>query len=117
VKRRYRLTQAADFKRVRRYGKSFAHPLIVLVALANQVEYSRFAVAAGRALGGAVQRNRAKRLIRAAIDPYIENTKPGWDIILIARRPFLRADLEAARKTLGVLLDRANLLLKPNDHA
>jgi ribonuclease P protein component len=86
VKRRFRLTGTADFKRVRHSGKSYAHPLVVLVVLPNGLEISRFAVTAGRSVGNAVQRNRAKRMIRAALASHLKHTATGWDVIVIARR-------------------------------
>jgi len=85
--------------------------------LENQAGKSRIAVVTGRALGKAVKRNRAKRLIRAALHNYIDDIQPGWDIILIARQPFLLADLPAAKKSLEFLLERANLLIESDDHA
>lgn len=36
MQKRFRLSRSEDFKRVRRIGKSYAHPLVVLVAQANE---------------------------------------------------------------------------------
>jgi len=110
VKRGFRLTKSTDFQRVRRLGKSYAHPLVVLIALPNQEDRSRFGVAAGRAVGGAVQRNRAKRLIRAALQPYMAFVVPGWDIVLIARRPLVQATFQKTQTAIVTLMRRANLL-------
>ncbi len=71
VQRTFRLTRSQDFKRVRQSGKSYAHPLIVLVAQANDEMKIRVGVAAGRTVGTAVKRNRAKRLLREAMRPLI----------------------------------------------
>ena len=94
MKPRFRLTSSTDFKRVRRFGKSYAHPLLVLVVHPNELAVTRFGIAAGRSLGGAVNRNRAKRRIRAALSPFLEEVSPGWDIILIARQPLLVAPFQ-----------------------
>jgi ribonuclease P protein component len=110
LKRRFRLTKSADFERVRRFGKPYAHPFIVLIALPNEMDKSRFAVAAGRSIGKAVQRNRAKRILRETLRPLIPSMASGWDIVLLARKPLTTAaypEIEAALKT---LLSRANLL-------
>ena len=115
MNRRYRLTQSADFKRVRRRGKSFAHPLIVLVALPNELGKSRFAVVAGRNLGNAVKRNRAKRLLRAALRPLVGSIGSGWDIILIARLPLLDSNSTAANIILKELIQRAELFRVKDD--
>jgi ribonuclease P protein component len=115
VNRRFRLTKSADFKRVRHLGKSFAHPLVVLIAHPNELESSRIGIAAGRTLGGAVQRNRAKRILRAAIRPLITQIPPGWDILLIARLPLLEVKSHEVQKSLVVLLNRAHLLQESHE--
>ena len=96
--------------RVRRLGKSYAHPLLVLVMLPNETESTRFAVSAGRSVGNAVQRNRAKRLIRAALHLLVSVIVPGWDIILIARRPLASATFAQTQSALQQLLQRARLI-------
>jgi ribonuclease P protein component len=115
VKRRFRLSSSSDFKRVRRFGKSYAHPLIVLVSLPNELDSSRFGVAAGRSVGNAVQRNRAKRLLREGLRSLIPAIEPGWDLILIARHSLAQATLLQTVEAINSLLLRANLLKAPHD--
>jgi ribonuclease P protein component len=110
VKTRLRLKRSADVKRVRRLGKSFAHPLIVLYALPNSLEMSRFAVSAGRTVGNAVQRNRAKRIIRASLAPLVPVINPGWDILIMARMSIASATSREVSLALVSLLERANLV-------
>jgi ribonuclease P protein component len=110
VKRRFRLTKSTDFKRVRRLGKSYAHPLMVLIALPNDQAQFRIAVSAGRSLGTAVERNRAKRILRECIRPLLPVILPGWDILLLARKPLSRAGLEDASQALKKLLGQSNLI-------
>jgi ribonuclease P protein component len=119
VKRSFRLTGSADIKRVRRSGKSYAHPLVVLYVLpAEKAEAqprgSRVCVNAGWSVGNAVRRNRAKRLLRAAMSPLMPQLAPGSDLLLIARNPLLRSDANEARAALTALLGRAGLL--PSSH-
>jgi len=111
VKRRFRLTRSTDFKRVRRYGKSYAHPLIILYLLANERKGVRVGVAAGRTVGSAVSRNRAKRMLRAAMSSMISHISPGVDLLLIARAPLATATLDQAQDALLSLLRRAQFLL------
>ncbi len=110
VERRLRLTRSADFQRVRRIGKTFPHPLIVLVAAPNDLQTTRFAVVASRTLGISVKRNRAKRLIRAVLQELIPSIEPGWDLIIIARRPLSDSSFEKTQKALKNVLNRAQLL-------
>lgn len=115
MQRRFRLTRSTDFKRVRNSGKSFAHPLVVLITLASEEPGLRVGVAAGRSLGGAVQRNRAKRLLREAIRPELPSLLPGRDLVLIARPSILRAAFPDIKKAISGLLRRANLYRTDSD--
>ncbi len=110
MKREFRLTRSTDFERVRQQGKSFPHPLVVLVAVPNQLGQVRVGIAAGRSVGGAVVRNRAKRLLRAGIDPMIPNLNPGWDLILLARRPLVDAGFWKTRDAIEAVLLKARLI-------
>ena len=110
MQRQFRLTRSTDFKRVRRDGKSNAHPLIVLIALENQLSITRVGVAAGKRVGNAVKRNRAKRLMRAAARELHPQVKKGWDLIIIARKPIIQTKMPQVRDALQVLLQRAQLI-------
>jgi ribonuclease P protein component len=96
-------------------GKSFAHPLIVLIALRNQENISRFAITAGRSVGNAVKRNRAKRWIRETVRPLIPIIQPGWDILIIARRPIANGNFQECQNALLKLLKQAKLITDSHD--
>ena len=66
-------------------------------------------VSAGLGIGNAVRRNRAKRLLRAAMSELLSTIKPGSDLLLIARSPLVVADVHQTREALVVLLERAGL--------
>ena len=114
MQRNFRLTRSQDFKRVRQSGKSYAHPLIVLVAQANGEMKIRVGVAAGRTVGSAVKRNRAKRLMREAMRPLLPSLASGWDLILIARPALVSSTLTDIRQALINVLRRAQLISDPN---
>ncbi len=109
MKRGFRLSRPADFKRVRRLGRSYAHPFLVLLVLPNDIGKVRVAVAASRAVGGAVQRNRAKRVLRAGILPLLERIASGHDLVLIARAGIADAKAQQTGEALGELLQKAKL--------
>jgi ribonuclease P protein component len=113
VKRNFRLTRSTDFKRVRNAGKSYAHPLVVLVASPSTEETLKVGVTAGRSVGGAVERNRAKRLLREAMRLLIPGVRTGWDLILIARKPLANASFDQVQTTLLQLMQRAKLMKPP----
>lgn len=115
MQRNFRLTRSTDFKRVRRTGKSYAHPFVVLVVQASDAPRVRVGVTAGRSVGGAVLRNKAKRLLREAMRPLLSQLDPGWDLILIARPALLTSTLQDARQALTSLLRRARILPISNE--
>ena len=110
MKREFRLTSSTDFERVRQTGKSFSHPLVVLIAAENQLDRVRVGVTAGKRVGNAVMRNRAKRLMRAGIDHYLQDLVPGWDLVLVARRSLPVAGYWKTSAALAQLLGKAGLL-------
>lgn len=117
MKRRFRLTGTTDFKRVRNAGKSFAHPLVVLVAAPGNAETIKIGVTTARAIGCAVERNRAKRILRETMRPLLNKLPPGWELILIARQPLIQATFQDVRSAVFGLLKRAHLLQASDDTA
>ena len=89
---------------------------MVLVACPNESERTRVGVAAGKSVGSAVVRNRAKRLLRAAASSLYQQITPGWDLLLIARTPLAETDFNQARPALNSLLLRARLLKAETGH-
>lgn len=108
--RDFRLTSPTDFKRVRRTGRSYAHPLVVLVVSPNPLDKPRFGVTTSRSLRKASERNRAKRRLRHALRPHVQNTKAGWDLVLIARPPVLDAPWDELTAAVTDLLERSGVL-------
>ena len=115
MQRKFRLTRSEDFKRVRRSGKSYAHPLVVLIVQNNNQPRVKIGVAAGRTVGTAVYRNRAKRLLREAMRTLLPNIASGLDLILIARPGLVSATLEDTRRALLNLLQRARVLIPQHE--
>jgi ribonuclease P protein component len=118
-----RLKSATDFERVRRDGRSHAHPLVVLIARRRAPDEpqpggatvdpaaTRVGIVAGKSVGTAVDRNRAKRLLREALRARAGQLAGGWDLMLIARRPLAASRLADAQPALEQVLRRAKLLL------
>ncbi len=72
--------------------------------MANDRAHSRLGIAATRKLGGAVQRNRAKRLIREVFRR--NNVAAGYDIVVIPKRELLGASLTVLEADYRNLLER-----------
>jgi ribonuclease P protein component len=81
-----------------------------MIVLPNEMDTSRVGVTASRSVGSAVERNRAKRLLReAARHLYPEFQSKSWDIMLVARPKLVNASEKEVEKALSALLERAGL--------
>jgi ribonuclease P protein component len=114
MERKHRLTRSIDFKRVRRTGRSHAHPLAVLISLRNELAVTRLGVSAAKSIGNAVQRNRTKRRLREILRSHLPEMAPGWDVIAIARQETAGADWEQLRGAMRELLQKSGLLREPD---
>jgi ribonuclease P protein component len=88
MKRRHRLSRSRDFDAVYRHGRSTATRFLVLYDFPREGpdgEGPRLGLAVSRQLGGAVERNRLKRRLRAAFDEVAAELPADHDYVLIAR--------------------------------
>ena len=81
----------------------------MLIKHANQLETPRIGVAAGRSVGNAVKRNRAKRVLRAAMRPLLPQLLPGYDILLLGRTRINEAKSSEVQVVLADLIKKAGL--------
>jgi ribonuclease P protein component len=79
-----RLARSEDFARVRAVGQTFRSRLLLLNVAPNGLLHNRYGVVTGKKLGGAVVRNRVRRLFREAIRATNHRLTGGWDIVLVA---------------------------------
>jgi ribonuclease P protein component len=131
TRRRPRLSRSADFQRVYRRGESVASRHFVLYAFPRDDSSEdtrpedpsaiRFGVSVGRRVGGAVERNRVKRLLREAFWALGEEVSPRHDYVVVARHGAAEAaesgGLESFRADLAALLERLELDRRANEAA
>ncbi|MFY7778531.1 MAG: ribonuclease P protein component [Elstera sp.] len=114
----YPLKRRADFLRVAALRRKWAMPGLVLQVAPNPLDDAvrpRIGFTASRKVGGAVQRNRARRRLREAVRAVLAaHAKPGLDYVVIAREqtvtrpwPDLLIDMEVAMRRLKSWQDPA----------
>lgn len=104
------LNRNGEFRTLYQRGKSQVHYALVTYVRKNRQGYPRAGITTGKKVGGAVQRNRCRRIIREAYRELLPRIEGGWDIVFVARQRTLECKstqvkriMEAQLKTLGVL--------------
>lgn len=120
--RRGRLSRSGEFDRVLRNGRSQAGREFVLYVFprGSDTEPTRLGLSVSRKVGGAVDRNTVKRMVREAFVSERDRLPGGTDVVVIARpgaRELARREgLSGIRTALGELISRAQGVMTPAGH-
>lgn len=79
------LKQNSEFHRAYGRGKVKTSPILVTYAVKNRGMGRRIGITAAKKLGSAVERNRCRRIIRAAFSSISPECSGNWDIVFVAR--------------------------------
>lgn len=80
-----------EFKRAYYQGKSAACPYFICYRVKNRGQESRYGITTTKKVGNAVSRNRARRLIRAALRSVLDRLDSRYDYVFVARERILKA--------------------------
>ena len=101
------ISQNRDFRRLY-HRKGEVSPLLVTYVAKNRLGYNRVGITTSKKIGGAVERNRARRVIREAyraLCPRLKDTN-GWDIVFVARSKTCHVKMQAVLKTMEKQLSK-----------
>jgi ribonuclease P protein component len=108
--KRYRLRTSAEFKRVYDRRCSASDALLLVYVRENGLPHPRLGLSVSRKVGGAVVRNRWKRLLREAFRLSRTQLPSGLDVVaipragaLVALRPLMASLVQLASRAAGKL--------------
>lgn len=115
-----RLRRSEDFERVRAQGRRWRGKYLAMNAApaeagASNTNETRIGYIASKSLGKAVQRNRARRLMREAARSLNDVFPASWDVVLIAQPAIIleNARMQQVREELLWLMNKANIRKSP----
>ena len=103
--REHRISRAADFWKDRRKRKKFDTEHFLLILRKNNKDARRLGLVVGRKVGGAVSRNRIKRLIREFFRLNKEKIPESSDLIVLAKKDIRIKGYREVFDELGVILN------------
>ena len=107
--RSYSLKRHKEFRYTYARGRSQSLPLFTLVYAKSRSETVRIGFSVSKRVGNAVQRNRAKRRMRAALTPMVTTLLGGYNVIFVAKPEVLEAPFGEIQKQMETLIKRAGL--------
>lgn len=107
-----RIRRRAEFQQVYEHGSRVSGRYATVFLLPNTREVGRLGIAATKKLGGAVQRNRAKRLIREVFRR--NNIAPGFDVVVVPKRELLDASLTVLEAEYRTSVERRTRPRRPD---
>ncbi len=104
-----------DFRRIYGRGSSFVNPAFVTYVLKNRNGFIRMGITVSKKIGGAVERNRAKRVITAAFRECVPHIPQGYDFVFVARTRILNCKSQNIAADMLENFKAANVLVETNE--
>ena len=109
------LRKQSDFARIYKQGKSKSSRFAVILYRRNGLRFTRTAFVSSKKVGNSVERNRSRRLMKAAYRAFEPDIKSGYDIVFVARaaikgckEPEVERQLKKTLESAGILTGNKN---------
>lgn len=104
------LKRNGDFRRAYAIGKCLRDPALVIYIVKNRAGCRRLGITAGKKIGGAVERNRARRIIKAAFCELAGELPDNFDFVFVARTRTCKMKSTQINAVMRRLLAKAGIL-------
>ena len=102
----FSLNENKDFIRLYKRGRNVVTPVFVLYFNKNNLPYNRIGITTSKKIGNAVNRNRARRVIKAAINNCYPMFPNGYDFVFVARVRSTKEKSTVVEKYLRITMDK-----------
>ena len=111
LKQKYRLKKKYQFNYVYRVGKTCHGKFILLVFSPSKNKNVKIGISVSKKIGNSVKRNRARRLIREGITPYLDQIKQNFNLIVVAKQSIEGVKSYNVQDDVFATLKKADLFL------
>lgn len=115
MQRHLRLRRNEDFIHLRRAGRVWRHPFLIVSVVPNQLNHNRYGFVTSKRLGTAVVRIRVRRRLREVMRHVHPQLVQGHDIAIIARDPIVEQPYQSIYEAVVSTLRSAKLWKPPGD--
>ena len=105
-----KLTRKSEFQRGYKQGRKYWDRHFVIYVYVNHTSTTRLGITMSKKVGGSVQRNRVRRLVRESYRNLKPKLRTGLDVIVIGRRVATSLKLQNAQSALFHLFRRAKIV-------
>lgn len=104
------LKENYEFRRAYAKGRSFVSPVLVTYCFKRKSGGIRVGITSGKKIGNAVERNRSRRVIRAALRQLMPQVSGNWDIVFVARTKTCCVKSQIVEQSMKNHLERGGII-------